>query len=88
MTERDKLDEMEEYYIEKEALYLLNGEELINVTIEAPAVDVVKVVRCKDCKHQPNLKTSTKGMVWCRKFRSEVQPMDYCSYGEKENSNE
>ena len=45
--------------------------------------DVVKVVRCKDCVSCPDIKTLTKGCVWCRKFRAEVYPLDYCSYGER-----
>ena len=55
---------------------------------ELPTADVVEVVRCKDCKHQPNLKTSTKGMMWCRKFRNEVTAIDYCSYGIRKENNE
>ncbi len=48
-----------------------------------PTADVVEVVRCKDCKHSPDIKTKTKGMVWCRKFRTEVRPNGFCSYGER-----
>lgn len=48
-----------------------------------PTADVVEVTRCKDCKHCPDLKTKTKGMVWCRRFRTEVCPNGYCSYGER-----
>ena len=50
---------------------------------DAPTADVVEVVRCKDCKHQPNLKTRTRGMMWCRKFRNEVTAKHFCSYGER-----
>lgn len=51
--------------------------------VDAPTADVEKVVRCKDCKSNPNIKTLTKGMLWCRKFRAEVHPNDFCSYGER-----
>lgn len=50
---------------------------------EQPTADVEEVVRCKDCKSNPGIKTLTKGMVWCRKFRSEVHPDGFCSYGER-----
>ena len=50
---------------------------------DVPAADVVEVVRCKDCKSNPNIGTLTKGMLWCRKFRAEVHPNDFCSYGER-----
>lgn len=49
----------------------------------ATAVDFVEVVRCKDCKNSPNIKTLTKGMRWCRRFRAEVYPNHFCSYGER-----
>ena len=42
-----------------------------------------EIVLCKDCKGNPDIKTSTKGMVWCRKFRAEVHLNDFCSYGER-----
>lgn len=48
-----------------------------------PAVDAVEVVRCSQCVNNPRIGTKTKGMVWCRKFRSEVRPDDFCSYGER-----
>ena len=48
------------------------------------AVEAEPVVRCKDCKKNPNfLKTSGKHMVWCRKWRCEVKDTDFCSYGER-----
>ena len=50
---------------------------------EVPAVDAVEVVRCSQCVNNPRIDTRTKGMVWCRKFRSEVSPNGFCSYGER-----
>lgn len=35
--------------------------------------------RCAECKNSPNIKTRTKNMRWCRKFRNEIKPQDYCS---------
>ena len=34
--------------------------------------------RCQICKNSPDLKTKTKGMRWCRKFRCEVKPNGFC----------
>lgn len=50
---------------------------------DMPAVDAVEVVRCSQCVNNPRIDTRTKGMVWCRKFRSEVSPNGFCSYGER-----
>ena len=51
------------------------------------AADAVEVVRCSQCVNNPRIDTRTKGMVWCRKFRSEVSPGGFCSYGERKMIN-
>jgi hypothetical protein len=45
----------------------------------APAVDAVEVVRCKDCKHY------LKAMMFCEHPEGLEVPdkMDFCSYGER-----
>ena len=87
-------------YIEREAVkeaigfinlhFVACGEEksLLDVINEVPAVDVVPVVRCKDCKHYDN----SEGICWC-KINSKFFPggVDwhgfpedgFCSYGER-----
>lgn len=51
------------------------------VTINAPAVDAVEVVRCRDCK---NLLLFADRRHGCARFPSvgTVAPLDYCSRGE------
>lgn len=45
-----------------------------NALEEAPTVDAVKVVRCKDCKHFS---------FWCELHETRVDPEeDYCSWAE------
>lgn len=53
-----------------------------NAIANAPTADVVEVVRCKDCKENPTY-IRAKGMVWCRKFRTDVHRNGFCSYGER-----
>lgn len=51
---------------------------------QVPTEDIVKVVRCKDCKyiyHNPNL-----GTYRCPRFLSVVDKNDFCSYGERKDS--
>lgn len=38
--------------------------------------------RCGECKNAPFLSSRAKGMRWCRKFRSDVNSNDFCSYFE------
>ena len=57
---------------------------------EAPTVDAVEVVRCKDCEHS-YLDTKCR-ILYCKRQNSfslvseEVEPDDYCSYGERKES--
>lgn len=46
----------------------------------APTVDAVEVVRCKDCK----LCLSDAHGLWCfRDYEYNLQPDDFCSHGER-----
>lgn len=45
----------------------------------APTIDAVEVVRCKDCKHYDG---SYSYPICCR-WEDTIKPDDYCSYGEK-----
>ena len=52
----------------------------------APTVDAVEVVRCKDCKHRY---TTSKGMSFCKiNFQFGSKDDDFCSYGERRYDNE
>ena len=52
-----------------------------------PTIDAVEVVRCRDCKENPTY-IRAKGMVWCRKFRTDVHRNGFCSYGERKEQKE
>lgn len=47
---------------------------------EAPTIDAVEVVRCKDCKRHYDSKF---GYVVCLWFNKTVRADGYCSYGER-----
>lgn len=51
---------------------------LINIINDAPTVDAVPVVRCKDCKHYRNYPDGL-----CYLCAVCVEPDDFCSYGER-----
>lgn len=63
--------------------YFLGLDEAEIITRQAPAVDVVEVVRCKDCKH------FTEGMAigMCKRLEDKpILPIRYdhfCGYGER-----
>lgn len=62
----------------------------------APTVDAVEVVRCKDCKHY-HVETyllygDYETLEWCDllnirgKIPPDPKPMDFCSYGERKEA--
>ena len=53
--------------------------------MDAPTVDAVEVVRCKDCKNNKE-GVRLNGVLlphWCSKFGNLTKPDDFCSYGER-----
>ena len=49
----------------------------------APTVDAVEVVRCKDCRY---CQRDASGL-WCfNDFQHDLQPNDFCSYGERKDN--
>ena len=54
---------------------------------EAPTIDAVEIVRCKDCKHYKPQKKSThweNRANYCNRIVTiKVRPYDFCSYGER-----
>lgn len=75
----------------------LHIDAVVHLIDEAPTVDAVEVVRCKDCKHWRNFVRSPiqdevikSGKLWkyCCKV-NEMMPEDgYCHRAERERKNE
>ena len=59
-------------------VYYGYAESFIN---DAPTIDAVPVVRCRDCRYCD----PSNGAFWCDRFDSAVQidGMAYCSYGKR-----
>ena len=50
---------------------------------DAPTIDAVEVVFCKDCIYQKDATVNSKGFIICPVSNMEITDDDYCSYGEK-----
>lgn len=51
----------------------------------APTIDAVEVVRCKDCKHTTRSKVSPEKIICClTKMCGTVDPDYFCADGERE----
>lgn len=90
----DTVEGVNWYHIDKLG-YLANGansqdhtpiykaEDIYNAIRNAPTIDAVEVIRCKDCKH------FTEGMAvgMCKRIEDKpIMPVPYnhfCSYGER-----
>ena len=59
---------------------------------EAPTIDAVEVVRCKDCKHYKPQKKSAhweNRANYCNRVVTiKTQPYDFCSYGERKDGDD
>ena len=73
----------------------LSSPEIEAIVEELPAADVVPVVRCLECKHYKEHRTKKYGNLICRCTRMgkydmdyPVKPDDFCSYGERRETNE
>ena len=53
-----------------------------NIIDDAPTVDAVEVVRCKDCKHAKKIKIG----VHCTFNEIGFSEDDFCSYGERKDN--
>lgn len=60
----------------------LSLKEIDEIIDNAPTIDAVEVVRCKDCKHFDG------SYPMCCRFEEEFKPDGYCSYGEKKEVEE
>lgn len=56
---------------------------------DAPEVDAVPVVRCRNCAdYQTDWKPSCSGVYYCATLDSFMRPNDFCSYGERRDGKE
>lgn len=53
----------------------------------APTVDAVPVVRCKDCVYSQSAKINKKGYRICPASHMEITDDDFCSYRERRDVN-
>ncbi|MBR5261843.1 MAG: hypothetical protein IKV47_06710 [Oscillospiraceae bacterium] len=59
----------------------------VSMTINAPAVDAVEVVRCKDCKHWlKDFAGCTDAVGRCEWANYMVGANGYCVYGERKDN--
>ena len=73
-------------YIDRNALlkkirWASDAEEAVISVRRMPAADVVKVVRCRDCKYHED--THVTGFEHCCLYGLTMRHNDFCSYGKR-----
>ena len=69
--------------------YSINAKAIQKAIQDAPAADVVEVVRCKDCRFcerdpsSDRVKRCTNEQQWGEEYYPLVHDNDFCSYGER-----
>ena len=53
---------------------------------KAPTVPAEVVVHCEDCEYKAKAKVNQKGFLICPASGMEITDNDYCSYGERRES--
>ena len=76
----DKL-ERQEYWGNERCFDYVDAEDIDN----APTVDAVPVVRCKDCKHYEIHKPKVLENCERNGYIIPMKPDDFCSYGERKD---
>ena len=64
------------------------SDSLIEAINDAPAIDAVEVVRCRDCKHygRADMRRFYRGMDCLEGHIDTIVPdKDFCSYGERKD---
>ena len=68
------------------ALYQLRHDYGVSLGEKKP--DDVPVVRCRDCTHIAEAKVNRKGFLICPASGMEITDNDFCSYGERRETDE
>lgn len=88
MTRLIDADALSEQYTEMvERLLLIRGSivpgHVTTLIVNAPTIDAVEVVRCKDCKHRYVSGVFTTHYYVCDFLDAENKDDGFCSYGER-----
>lgn len=62
------------------AAYCAGWNGLLNIINDAPTIDAVPVVRCRECIY---CSWQEDNLVYCDNFERDMMPDDFCSVGER-----
>lgn len=62
---------------------IVTSEEVETAIANAPAVDAVEVVRCKDCKCIKGGSFDIFKLAYCNVWKTDMQADNFCCFGER-----
>ncbi len=65
------------------AAYCAGWNGLLNIINDAPTIDAVPVVRCRECIY---CSWQEDNLVYCDNFERDMMPDDFCSVGAKKEA--
>ena len=65
------------------AAYCAGWNGLLNIINDAPTIDAVPVVRCRECIY---CSWQEDNLVYCDNFERDMMPDDFCSVGERKEA--
>lgn len=89
LIDADRLSKKKKYQFQTKGGCFPKAEWFLKLddVFQAPTIDAVSVVRCKDCSYWKAAKVNAKGFLICPASGMEITEDDYCSYGERKEAN-
>lgn len=89
LIDADRLNKKKKYQFQTKGGCFPKAEWFLKLddVFQAPTIDAVSVVRCKDCSYWKVAKVNAKGFLICPASGMEITEDDYCSYGERKEAN-
>lgn len=70
-------------FSEGDTQYVRGADDAIGVVNNAPTIDAVPVVRCRECIYATR---PGDNLVYCDNFERDMMPDDFCSVGERKEA--
>lgn len=75
-------------YTDRDGYVMVRRGEIAIMIDDAPTIDAVPVVRCKDCKYSNTDHAISTKRTWCDYWAIDPDFNDYCSHGKRKDGGE
>ena len=88
LIDANKIGERSKQLMERGCSLIEYAASIVNEIAEAPTVDAVEVVRCRECEHWRRTDDVNDDIGYCTNpegLDDYAKPTDFCSYGERKD---